>query len=842
MGRMYKFHYLIFICCLFISCQQNHPEKQQKHHYSSENSLLDSLSEKTIIAQQFIVKCTAASLKNIDSIKNQLALFQPGGIYFENWPVEYMEDLVEFIDTNFKIKPFLMGDYFDFVNTPEYPIWATNKAFCAPVFWKGFQEGGVNWVGITEDFFGNTSMQKYFEQIYEDSLVNPILKIKLNELDALTLKHKLKLIQHSRHTLLIESYFLDSLPYRTIRTDFDFDGLFIINSQKNPLNHLKAGADMILINDFNQLDSNSIKLQMHSKESVQNILKVKNRFMGGRDFKSFSARMKANKYHIQAKATVLIKNEAACLPVKKLHFIKIEKLLQTEKKLKFKPVVCFVPANTNDSILQLLNQHASAASVIFVFSKAAQLKFLKKCPNLCFNPFGITPILRSQLMGGLPINGNFYRNNKIYKGIKRAQSKLAYVAPEYAFVDPGQLNKISGIVHEAIAGKAFPGCQVLGIRNGVVVYQYNFGRTAYSNGEKVSNLHVYDLASLTKVLSTTLVGMKLWEDGYYKLDDKIGPYLPDTLAKYLPNGSSISNITFRELFIHQSGLPAGFPVLPYMKKAADKTERFYNGYCDYPYEGFQTQVAKDLYLDESFQDSMWVTLNSLWLDPQKTYKYSDVNMNLLYFLFKRMIDTHSALKPKKLYRNRNTFEEFIHSNFYEPLGMFKTGFNPLNYTVLNKIVPTENETYWRKQLLQGFVHDPNAALYGGVAGNAGLYSNVQDLSILIEMWQNGGVYNEKRYLKAATISTFIKTQNGTHRGLGFNKRTFTNAAFGMADAADQNTYGHTGFTGTCFWIDPTEKLSFVFLSNRVHPKINNKIYQFKVRKRIHEVFYQALLN
>ncbi|MFD1553835.1 serine hydrolase domain-containing protein [Putridiphycobacter roseus] len=839
---MGKFHCFIFCFCLFVSCRQETGPLKNNLSVDSTTQNLDTLSDKYIIAQQFVVKCDTVSLRNLDNLKKQLIRLQPGGVYFENWPIDAIQNLATFMDTTFKIKPFLMGDYFKLTDLSVYPIWAANKSFQDKQFWTGFQESGLNWLGMEEGLFNDKITTTYFKKLYADSIVNTVVKIKMKPLGEEALKKKLVLIQHTHHTLLLDAYYLDSLPYQQIRDDFDFEGLFIVNSERNPIHHIKTGADMVVIQDLNAFMVGDLKLRAHTKSTVSKILAIKNRFKSSGNFGGMPARMKANRYHIQIKSTVLIANENRLLPMKKLYFVDYQRLLQTKKPIGIKKGVCLLPFTLQDSVLDVLCVHPSANAMVFVFSNPKQWNKLKGAPNLCYTPWGHSKLLNAQLLGGLPIDGHFFNGKKFYKGKTLPKSKLAYVPSEYAFVDPKELKRISGMVNEAMNGRAFPGCQVLAVRNGVVVYQRNFGNSTYSNGLKVSNLHVYDLASLTKVLSTTLVGMKLWEDGYYKMEDKIGDYLPDSLSAYLPNGSSIKEITFQELFIHQSGLPAGFPVLPYMKKAADKETRFYNGFCDYPYSGYGTQVANNLYMDESYQDSMWLKMNTLWLDPKREYKYSDVNMNLLYFLFKRIIDTHAALKPKKLYRNRNTYEEYVHQTFYAPLEMTKTGFKPLNYTVLSKIVPTENESYWRKQLLQGFVHDPNAALYGGVAGNAGLFSNVKDLAILLEMWQNGGVYNGKRYLKSETISMFSKSQTGTHRGLGFNKRTFDNAAYGMADAAHSSTYGHTGFTGTCFWVDPSEKLSFIFLSNRVHPKISNKIYQYKVRKRIHEVFYEALLN
>ena len=216
------------------------------------------------------------------------------------------------------------------------------------------------------------------------------------------------------------------------------------------------------------------------------------------------------------------------------------------------------------------------------------------------------------------------------------------------------------------------------------------------------------------------------------------------------------------------------------------------------------------------------------------------------FLFKSIIQNNPKTfdfkgSTKKL-KGRNLYVEYLYKTFYKPLEMKSTMYQPLNEIGKNRVVPTENESYWRKQLLQGYVHDPNSALHGGIAGNAGIFTTTNDLIKLLQMLLNKGVYNNQRFLEPETIELFTSTQPETHRGLGFNKRTLTNSAYAMADSASVNTYGHTGFTGTCFWVDPDTEIAYVFLSNRVHPKINNRMYQYAIRKNVHQVFYDAMIE
>ena len=172
------------------------------------------------------------------------------------------------------------------------------------------------------------------------------------------------------------------------------------------------------------------------------------------------------------------------------------------------------------------------------------------------------------------------------------------------------------------------------------------------------------------------------------------------------------------------------------------------------------------------------------------------------------------------------------------MGCRTIGYLPLRHFKRNKIAPTENDKYWRGQVLQGYVHDPSAALMGGVAGNAGLFTNATDLGIIFQMLLNGGVYGGKRYLSSKTIRTFTDYQPETARGIGFDKGTKKNI---IAPSASPNSFGHTGFTGTCIWVDPDNELVFVFLSNRVHPSAKNwQINTLKIRQKVHQTIYDAI--
>jgi hypothetical protein len=323
-------------------------------------------------------------------------------------------------------------------------------------------------------------------------------------------------------------------------------------------------------------------------------------------------------------------------------------------------------------------------------------------------------------------------------------------------------------------------------------------------------------------------------------------HLPDTLKDHLKYPSTIRNLTFQELFIHKSGMPSGFPILQYMQYTNEEVGRFDKYYCDLADSVYCIEVAENFYLEEAYQDSMWLKLNQIWLDPAKEYNYSDVNMNTLYFMFKHLIQSNpdkfdfKNLEEDEI-KERDLYVDFLYREFYEKLGMERTGYLPLKRFAKNEIVPTEDERFWRKQLLQGYVHDPNAALHGGVAGNAGVFSTTNDLAILAEMWLQDGTYGGQQFLKPETVQKFRSAQPNSHRGLGFNKPSLNTSAFGCADSAPVQTYGHTGFTGTCIWIDPVNHLTYIFLSNRVHPRVNNRIYQYGIRRRAHQLAYDGFL-
>jgi CubicO group peptidase (beta-lactamase class C family) len=209
------------------------------------------------------------------------------------------------------------------------------------------------------------------------------------------------------------------------------------------------------------------------------------------------------------------------------------------------------------------------------------------------------------------------------------------------------------------------------------------------------------------------------------------------------------------------------------------------------------------------------------------YVYSDLSM---YFM-KEIVETIT----------QQPMADCVKSNFYDPLGMYTTGFNPRYRFAKSIIVPTEQDKYFRKTLLWGYVHDQGAAMVGGVSGHAGLFSNASDLAILYQMLLNKGTYGGDRYFKSKTVEMFTAKQSDiSRRGLGFDRYDVDSKYGYPSKLASNQTFGHTGYTGTCVWVDPSKDLVYIFLSNRVNPEVSNKLLNLNIRPRIQDVIYQAI--
>lgn len=410
-------------------------------------------------------------------------------------------------------------------------------------------------------------------------------------------------------------------------------------------------------------------------------------------------------------------------------------------------------------------------------------------------------------------------------GIETASlERLDYVMPEEMGYEHTPLQRIDSIVKEGLDQKAFPGCQVLVAKNGKVIYNKSFGHLSYDTlAQKTENYHLYDLASLTKMLSTTLAIMKLYEDKAIGLSDKLGLYLP------FLRGTSKEKITIKDVMLHQAGFPAFIPFYKNLQTdyGLDTT------WISKVKTATHTQaVADSIWINPSYEQVLFQTIAQCDMKPSGEYLYSDLG----FILLRKLVENVSNQR----------FDEFMQENFYAPLALGSLCFNPLQKKVNRaRIVPTEFDLSFRKQQVLGYVHDPAAALLGGVSGHAGLFSNANDVAVIMQMLLNGGTYGGVRVLKSSTIDLFTHKQNKkSRRGLGFDKpETNPLKASPAGKFCSPLAFGHTGFTGTCAWADPKNQLVYVFLSNRVNPSAeNNKLAQMNIRTRIQDLIYLALQN
>lgn len=390
--------------------------------------------------------------------------------------------------------------------------------------------------------------------------------------------------------------------------------------------------------------------------------------------------------------------------------------------------------------------------------------------------------------------------------------RFTFTLAEDVGLKTSDLGEIDNIIADAIKAKATPGAVVLVAKDGKVIYNKAYGYHTYQNQTPENVNNIFDLASVSK-LATTTAAMHLYETGKLNLDTVISAYLPETI------NTNKQNIKVRELLLHQAGL---VPFIPFFEKLK------IGDYSRKPSDYFTVQVADSFYIaHDYYKKIMWPIMLNSPLKNRGKYLYSDLSM---YFL-KEIIETIT----------QQPLENYVQQQFFKPLGMYTTGYHPRQIFDKNQIIPTEEDTYFRKTLLWGYVHDQGAAMVGGVAGHAGLFSNAPDLAILFQMLLNGGSYGGRQFLRPQTIALFTaKQSNVSRRGLGFDRWDPDASKEYPSKYASNQTFGHTGYTGTCVWVDAKHNLIYIFLSNRVHPKVSNKLSDLKIRTRIFDVIYKAI--
>lgn len=427
------------------------------------------------------------------------------------------------------------------------------------------------------------------------------------------------------------------------------------------------------------------------------------------------------------------------------------------------------------------------------------------------------------------------------------KTPLHFIPEEYS-LSSALLKKIDTIALDGIQQGAYPGCQVVVLKNGHIMVDKSFGTYTGKGSPRVESTNIYDLASLSKTTGTLLAVMKLYDKGRFNLTDKISDYLP-----FLQRTDK-KDITIQEILYHQSGLPSW---LPFYQETIDKDSydgrlfsarkdahhpvqigtitwanpkfKFKSEYISPVKTGDYTiQICDSLWLSRSFRKVIEEKIVEAPL-KQKRYVYSDIGFILLGMLVEQL-----AGMPMEAYLQRE---------FYEPMGLERTGYLPLRRFAKSEIVPSNKDRFLRKETLQGYVHDEASAFFGGLAGNAGLFSTAREVARVYQMLLNGGEIDGQRYLSKETCNLFTtEVSKISRRGLGFDKPDMEDSKKGnCASGVPAEVYGHTGFTGTCAWVDPVNDLVYVFLSNRIYPDVTNrKLNQLHIRERIQEAIYGAM--
>ncbi len=495
-----------------------------------------------------------------------------------------------------------------------------------------------------------------------------------------------------------------------------------------------------------------------------------------------------------------------------------------------------VPANNfgiSKAAVDLVTQlQQQTTAITFVFGNPYAIKNWCSAKNIiaCYEDDGIIQntaidLLQGKIIakGKLPVT--VCDEYKYGRGIVSAGFFLPRTNSDEAGLDPVKLNVIDSIVGDAIEKKATPGCVVLVVKNGKIAYHKAYGNYTYDKAEPVQLESIYDMASVTKICATTISVMKLYDEGKIDLKKKLGDYLPWV------KGSNKENLSIENILLHQAGL---ISYIPFYKETIDSTgaplAKFYAAKLN---DSFSIRVAENLFMRNDWRDTLYQRILQSNLGETGKYIYSD---NDFIFLGK-IVEAVSGMP----------LNEYVQKEFYSPLSLTTSGFKPRNRFTVNRIIPTEQEKNFRRQLLRGDVHDPGAAMFGGVAGHAGLFSNAYDLAVIMQMLLNGGTFNGKNYLHKETVKLFTAYHSKiSRRGYGFDKPEKDNTTrpepYPCLSASPQ-TFGHTGYTGTCVWADPVNKLIFIFLSNRVNPEggdVNRKLLNMNVRPKIHEAIYKAM--
>ena len=440
--------------------------------------------------------------------------------------------------------------------------------------------------------------------------------------------------------------------------------------------------------------------------------------------------------------------------------------------------------------------------------------YQKKSAQLIFGAIESTGILPVSI-GKLFSAGQGLELNKI--------NRLSYGLPESVNLRSDKLNKIDSLAQIAIDSSMTPGMQILVAKDGKVVYDKNFGYLTYKKKQRVNHNTIYDIASLTKILVTLPIVMKMVEQGKLSLDTKLKEIIPQYV------NSNKSDKTIKEILSHFANLKSW---IPFYKSTLDTVNKLPNPlYYKKSFSNeYNIKVTENLYLLSSFKDSININIKNSELNNDK-YKYSD----LPYYILKEYIENYYS----------SDLSSIIDSQMNNKMGLTHSSFFPREINSLDNIAPTEIDDYFRFQEIRGTVHDMGAAMQGGIGGHAGLFSNVNDIAKIMQMFIQDGEYGGERYLNKSTIDLFNKCyycSEENRRGVGFDKPQIEEDG-PTCGCVSMNSFGHSGWTGTYTWADPDEKIVYVFLSNRSYPNsVENKLLKNNIRTDIQKLIYESIIN
>jgi len=435
--------------------------------------------------------------------------------------------------------------------------------------------------------------------------------------------------------------------------------------------------------------------------------------------------------------------------------------------------------------------------------------------------------------------------NYFYKtgyGLKTVEiNRLGYAPAQETGVNGVFLSKtIDSIVFEGLKNEAFPGAQVLVARKGKIIFHKSYGHHTFEKKQEIQKDDLFDYASVTKVSGSLPALIKLYGEGRFNPDKTLGDYV-----SFL-KGSNKSELKLRRMLAHNAGLMSWIPFWRSTLKINSNYpwQKNWNSTYDNDYNfkrgtlrrdsssRYSTIITEDLWLHKNYLKKLYKAIKKSPVKPEQGYVYSDLTFHLMPPVISEI--------------TRISYTDYIKQQIYQPLGASTIGYNPLQKFPKERIVPTEVDTFFRMQLIHGRVHDEGAAMMAGVSGNAGLFSTALDLAKLWQMYLNGGQYGGVRILKKEAIEEFAKCQyceEGNHRGMGF-ERPPLNPKPGQSPVAasvSEKAFGHSGYTGTYVWADPTNETLLIFFSNRVHPtRDNRKLYDLGIRPAIHQAIYDAI--